>query len=431
MKIVVIGLGYVGVPIAAAFADADNKVVGLDIIPEKVDALNNGKNPIGIKEKGLDDLIKRNVKKKRLRASLDFRVCHTAKAVIVAVETPINDKTKDPNFKPLKTALRSLGNNLHEKTLVSIESTLAPYTMSKIVKPILERRSGLKVGRDFYLIHSPERVTAGKLLQNLYTLDRVIGAEDPKSVKAAIRLYSMISNGDLHTTNWITAEIVKTVENTYWDTHIGFANEVALVCEELEADVYKVRELVNTCPFRAMLLPGAGVGGPCIPKDPWLLLSSTPHLKLSIIPSARDINDFMPLRLARLTGEGLREAGRRIKGARVAVLGFAYKEDTEETRNTPSIQVIRELRRMGADVVIHDPRAPSQRGYNVIRDLNQVVRGADALVIVTAHKKYRKMDFTLIGRKMRTKVIVDGRNLFPDGFKKRNFVYKGLGKGNF
>jgi len=429
MKVAVIGLGYVGVPVATALADAGHKVVGIDILPKKVELLNRGKNPIGGKERDLDEMIKRNVEKKRLRASLDYGECRTARTVIVSVETPINDKTKDPNYRPMKAALRSLGANLREKTLVSIESTLAPGTMKKIVKPILERKSGLKVGRDFYLVHAPERVTAGKLIHNLSTLDRVIGANDSGSTKAACRLYSMITKGKLHPTNWVTSEIVKAVENTYWDAQIGFANEVAIVCEDLGADAFEVRKLVNTCPSRNMLLPGAGVGGPCIPKDPWLLVSSTSQAKLSIILAAREVNEFMPERLAQLAEEGLREAGRRIKGAKVAVLGFSYREETEDTRNTPAIKVVRELRRKGAEVVIHDPYAPSQRGYHVIRDLNKAVRNSDALVIVTGHKAYHKMDLSKIGRKMRRRVIIDGRNVYPSGLGGRRFVYRGLGKG--
>ncbi len=429
MKVAVIGLGYVGVPVATALADAGHKVVGIDILPRKVELLNRGKNPIGGKERDLDEMIKHNVEKKRLRASLDYGECRTARTVIVSVETPINDKTKDPNYRPLKAALGSLGANLREKTLVSIESTMAPGTMEKIVKPILERRSGLKVGRDFYLVHAPERVAAGKLLHNLFTLDRIIGARDPGSVKAAIRLYSTITKGKLHPANWVTSEIVKAVENTYWDTQIGFANEIALVCEDLGADAYEVQRLVNTCPWRHMLIPGSGVGGPCIPKDPWLLVSSTTQAKLSIILAAREVNEFMPERLAQLAEEGLREAGRRIKGAKVAVLGFSYREETEDTRNTPAIKVVRELRRRGADVVIHDPYAPSQRGYHVMRDLNKAVRKADALVIVTGHKAYHKMDLSKIGRKMHRRVIIDGRNVYPSGLGGRRFVYRGLGKG--
>ena len=431
MKVAVIGMGYVGVPIAAALADAGNKVVGIDVLPEKIELINKGKAPIGGKEPGLDDIVKRNVQRKRLRASMDYGECRTAKAVIVSVETPINDKTKDANYRPLKAALRSLGANLREKTLVSVESTLAPGTMEKIVKPILQHRSGMKVGRDFYLVHAPERVTAGKLLSNLRTLDRVIGANDPGSLRAALKLYSAVTKGELHPTNWVTSEIVKAAENAYWDVQIGFANEIALVCEDLGANAYEVRELVNSCPFRSMLFPGAGVGGPCIPKDPWLLVSATSQGKVSIIPAAREINEFMPERLAQLAEEGLREAGRRIKGAKIAVLGFSYREETEDTRNTPSVKVIRELRRKGADVVIHDPYAPSQRGYHIVRDLNKAVRKADALVIVTGHRAYHKMDLAKIGRKMRRRVIVDGRNVFSQGLGGRRFIYRGLGKGDY
>ena len=212
---------------------------------------------------------------------------------------------------------------------------------------------------------------------------------------------------------------------------IAFANEVALICEDLGANAFRVRELVNTCPGREMLTPGAGVGGHCIPKDPWLLVSPVLHQKPVLIPAAREINDYMPVRMAQLVEEAMRETGRRIRGSRVAVLGFSYRENTDDARNSPAIALIRELRKRGADVTIHDPFAKGQRGFSVLREVRAAVKGADCIALVTAHDAYRKLDLAKLRRWMRHRAIVDGRNLFDGAIAKRGFVYRAIGKGEF
>ncbi len=432
VKAAVVGLGYVGVPVAASVAATDVRVVGIDIDPKKVEAINKGRNPLRGKEPGLAPLIKSQVSSGRLRATTDFRAVKSADVVVVCVETPIDAVTHDPAFRALKAALTSLGPHLKRGALVSIESTLAPGTMEKLVRPTLERASKKKVGRDFSLVHCPERVTAGKLLFNLTNLHRVLGAPEPKDAKKAEAFYTRFVRGDLHVTDWTTAEVAKTAENAYWDVQIAFANEVALISEELGVDAYRVRELVNTCPYRAMLVPGAGVGGHCIPKDPWLLVSPPLHSKPELIPIARGVNDYMPRRMAHLVEEALAASGRRLKGAKVAVLGFAFREGTEDTRNTPAKPFIQQLRRRGADVVIHDPFARSERGYTIVRNLKAAVKGADAMAIVTAHDAYRRLDLEALKRLMHRRVLVDGRNVFagPDVIR-AGFVYRGIGKGQF
>jgi UDP-N-acetyl-D-mannosaminuronic acid dehydrogenase len=274
-------------------------------------------------------------------------------------------------------------------------------------------------------------VTTGKLLHKLIKLDRVIGTEDATSRRKALNLYGRFVEGTLHPTDWISAEITKTAENAYRDVQIAFANEIALICEELGANAYRVRELVNTCPGRDMLIPGAGVGGHCIPKDPWLLVSPVIHQKPILIPSAREVNDYMPIRMAQLVEEAMREAGRRIRGAQVAVLGFAYRENTDDARNSPAIPLVRELRRRGADVTIHDPFARSTRGFTVTRDLRTTLKGADCLALVTAHDAYRRLDLKKVRRWMRHRAIVDGRNFFDGAAVKRRFAYRAIGKGEF
>lgn len=432
MKVAVIGLGYVGVPLAAAVAATGAKVVGVDIDPRKVDAINAGRSPLKGREPGLAELVSAQSSKGRLRATLDTAEIAGADVVAVCVETPIEPSTHDPSYKALKSALSGIGRHLKRGALVTIESTLAPGTMESVVRPAIERASKLKVGRDFHLVHCPERLTGGKLLHNLTELPRILGANEPVALRKAVAFYKRFVNADIHATDWTTAEVVKTAENAYWDVQIAFANEVALISEELGVDAFRVRELVNTSPYRMMLIPGAGVGGHCIPKDPWLLVAPATQTKPELIPTARAVNDFMPKRMARLVEEGLAAAGRKVKGAKVTVLGFSYRENTDDTRNSPSREMIQELRRRGAEVVIHDPLARSERGYAIVRDLKAAIRGADCLAIVTAHEPYRKLDLKALKRAMRRRVIVDGRNVFagPEVVK-AGFVYRGIGKGQF
>ena len=431
MKVAVIGLGYVGIPVAAALASKNVRVVGIDIDPRKVEAVSAGRSPLRGREPGLEELIAKGVASKRLTATTDYASADASDALIVSVETPIDDATHDPEYKALKSALRGLAPHLKRGALVSIESTIAPGTMSGVARPTLERGSRKKAGRDFHLVHCPERVTAGKLLHNLTTLDRVIGAADERGRRKAFALYSKFVEGNLHATDWLSAEISKTAENAYRDVQIAFANEVALICEELGANAFRIRELVNTCPGRDMLAPGAGVGGHCIPKDSWLLVAPVVNQKPVLIPAAREINDYMPTRMAQLVEEAMREAGRRIRGSRVAVLGFAYRENTDDARNSPAIPLIRELRHRGADVTIHDPFARGQRGFKVTREIRTAVKGADCVALVTAHDAYRRLDLAKLRRWLRHRAIVDGRNAFDGSLVKRGFVYRAIGKGEF
>jgi UDP-N-acetyl-D-mannosaminuronic acid dehydrogenase len=432
VKVAVVGLGYVGVPLAAAVAATRATVVGVDIDSEKVESVNAGRSPLRGREPGVQELLEQQVSEGRLRATLDPADAAGADVVAICVETPIEPSTHDPSHKALKAALSAIGPYLKRGALVTIESTLAPRTMQTVVRPALERASKMKVGRDIHLVHCPERLTTGKLLHHLKELPRVLGANEPVGLRKGLAFYQRFVNAEVHPTDWTTAEVVKTAENAYWDVQIAFANEVGLISEELGVDAYRVRELVNTCPYRLMLVPGAGVGGHCIPKDPWLLIAPALQTKPELIPTARAVNDFMPRRMARLVEEALSAAGRRVKGARVAILGFSYRENTDDTRNTPALEVVRELRRRGAEVTIHDPFARTERGYTILRDLKTAAKDADCLALVTAHDAYRKLDLKSLRKIMRRHVIVDGRNVF-DGLEviKAGFIYRGIGKGQF
>jgi len=406
-RLAVVGLGYVGTPVACRFAQEGFAVLGVDVDERRVASLNDGVVPFDGAEPGLAELLADVAARGTLRCTTDYDALEGVDVVLVAVETPVNNDRK-PGYLALRSALASVGARLWPGALVVVESTLAPGTMDGLVTSVLAESSGLVVGRDLHLAHCPERVMPGKLLQNLAQMSRVVGGTSPEAAETAAALYRCIVDGDLDTTDALTAELVKAGENAYRDVQIAFANEMALLCEDLGADVWRVRELVNKSPGRAMLLPGAGVGGHCIPKDPWLLIANAGDgFAPRLVPAARAVNDGMPLHVAALVRQGLAIADRAVEGARIAVLGYAYLDDSDDDRNSPSAVLVAELEAMGAEVVVHDPWVPAYRGVS----LEDCTAGADALVVMVAHSAYRELDLVRLAATARTRVLVDGRRL--------------------
>jgi UDP-N-acetyl-D-mannosaminuronic acid dehydrogenase len=424
----VVGLGYVGLPLACKLAESGLKVIGIDKDEIRVSYIHAGRNPLKGEEPGLDELLESVVSLGILTASKDTSAISGTDAVFVCVNTPMEDKRR-PDLGPLENAIRDIGRNMINGTLISIESTIPPGTMDGMVLPILEEESGLKAGKDFFLVHCPERVMPGRLLLNMSTYQRTLGGLDEESIKKARTYYSRLVNAEIHETDMLSAEITKTVENAYRDVQIAFANEVALACEELGADAFKIRKLVNTSPFRDMHYPGSGVGGHCIPKDPWLLVSSVSKDTTDLIPKARKINDMMPIHLAQLARMAMAEAGVDIEGAKVTILGLGFLKDSGDTRNSPAKLIIDEFIE-DSDVVVHDPYANEEYRAPLTKKLDEALDGSDCAIFVTDHTIYETLTLDFISSRMRTNVIVDGRNLF-DAEKCENagFYYSGIGKG--
>jgi UDP-N-acetyl-D-mannosaminuronic acid dehydrogenase len=423
-QVVVLGLGYVGLPVACLFAEAGFPVVGIRRSQLKVDMINRGECPIEGKEPGLADLLGKAISTGRFRATTDYEACRDTQIVLIAVETPVDPGTKKPGYEALRAALTELGHHLSPGTMVIVESTIAPKTMDTVVKRLLEKVSGLKASQDFYLANCPERVMPGKLLKNIREMHRVVGGMSPEAAKLAVQFYGHVVEGDLDPVDCLTAEIVKTAENAYRDVQIAFANEMALICEDLGADVWQIRELVNKAPFRTMHLPGAGVGGHCIPKDSWLLTAwGSDGLDPRLLPSARMVNDRMPLHMADLTKDALRQVGVDVEGAQIAVLGYAYLENSDDTRNTPTAPFVEAMRQAGAEVALQDPYIQE---YNV--PLASVLRNADCIVVMVRHDQYREIDLKEVKGKLRHAVLVDGRNVFDKALaRKAGYVYMGVG----
>jgi UDP-N-acetyl-D-mannosaminuronic acid dehydrogenase len=447
-KIVVIGMGYVGIPIAALFADVPGfEVVGVQRRSKrsgwKIDWLNKGKNPIGGNEPGLSSLVARVAKKGTFKVVEDVSVCKGVEAVLIDVQTP-TDANRLPDYSSLKEVIAQVGRYMRPKTLVVVESTVAPGTTDNIVKPILEENSGMKAGKDFSLAFCYERVMVGRLIKNIVDLPRIVGGIDEESTKRALELYEHVVRAKLHPTDALSAEVTKVVENTYRDVNIAFSNEVALICESLGVDVFKVRELVNTLPndpknpatnpVRNMHFPGGGVGGHCLPKDPWLLkygLDTYGKFKFfpKIIVSSRELNDSMPAHVVDLLEEALAEHGKKLTGSKIAILGVAFLENSDDTRNTPSAVLYEELKKRGAKPVLHDPHI---RDFELpfTEDLDEAIKYADAVILSTKHKEYLALDLKKLKNKLRTPVLIDGKNAYnEEEAASAGLTYRGVGKG--
>ena len=420
-KLGVIGLGYVGLPVACLFAEAGFDVVGVDIQAERVEKLNAGVSPIEGKEPGLAELLAQVVQAGKFHATTDYAELADCDVLTINVETPV-DEQHVPRYVALRSALRSLGPVLKEGALVIVESTIAPGTMARVVKPLLEETSGKQANASFFLGHCPERVMPGKLLANLRGVSRVCGGETPETAETMIALYRHIVAAELDPADCVTAELVKTAENAYRDVNIAFANEVALICEAVGGDVWRVRELVNKSPGRNMLQPGAGVGGHCIPKDPWLLTYEAREqcTPVRLIPAARAVNESMPLHIVELLKSALAEAGQELAGSRILVLGYAYLENSDDTRNSPSAVLVERLRALGAEVVIHDPYVPGYQG-----DVVEMAQGCDAVIIMVKHQEYLGLDWGELRGILRYPVLVDGRRV-TDGVS--GFIFRALGR---
>ncbi|MHA2227564.1 MAG: nucleotide sugar dehydrogenase [Candidatus Thorarchaeota archaeon] len=439
-KIVVIGMGYVGIPCAALLAEVDGfDVTGLQRKSKrsgwKIEVLNNGESPFEGNEPGLAELIARVVAKGSFKVTDDVDVLNEADIILIDVQTP-TDEQHMPQYLSLREVCANIGKRMKKGAMVVVESTVAPGTTSNVVQKIIELESGMRGGEDFDLVFSYERVMPGKLIRNIVHLPRVIGGITSKSAERAREMYSKIVKANIRVTDVLTAELSKTIENAYRDVNIAFANEMALVSESLGVNIYEIRELVNELPSRNMHIPGAGVGGHCLPKDPWLLRHGLYEygswkVEPEIISLSRRINNQMPIHMSYLVENALKTKGRSLQGATVTVLGAAYLENSDDTRNTPAAALVGTLNAKGAEVRIHDPyvRDWDFGPHEILTDLREAAKDSDCLALVTKHEDYLSLDLSDLKRIMRTPVIVDGRNVFDtDTVKKNGFEYRCVGK---
>ncbi|NQS78649.1 MAG: nucleotide sugar dehydrogenase [Methanoculleus bourgensis] len=457
-RIGVVGMGYVGIPAAALFADVPTveHVYGFQRDSAssgyKIAMLNRGESPLKGEEPGLPELLAKVVGAGRFSCTPDFSKVAECDAVTLAIQTPFKDK-KDllPDFSPLIEGLRNVGRHLTPGTLVVLESTITPGTTAGMAREILEAESGLVAGKDFALAHAPERVMVGRLLRNIREHDRVVGGIDEVSTARAVELYSpVLTTGTVIPMTATAAEVTKTAENTFRDLQIAAVNQLALYCEAMGINVYDVRAGVASLEgegiTRAILWPGAGVGGHCLTKDTYHLERGVqvlggdldyPPGRESLYTLARGINDFMPGHMVHLTESALAQVGKALKGSKIALLGWAFINDSDDARNTPAEPFYEMAIAAGAEVAVHDPWVDPVLSPDappgLSRDLEGVLAGADAVVVFAGHKEYRG----LVPERVKglcgcmRPVIVDGRNVVePDAWIAKGFVYRGIGRGD-
>jgi UDP-N-acetyl-D-mannosaminuronic acid dehydrogenase len=448
-------MGYVGIPAAALFADspAFDFVYGFQRDSSssgyKIAMLNRGESPLKGEEPGLEALLKKVVAAKKFACTSDFTKIAELDAVTLSIQTPfLNKEDLLPDFSALQEGIRQVGRHLTPGMLVVLESTITPGTTVTLARELLEKESGLKAGADFALAHAPERVMVGRLLRNIREHDRIVGGIDTVSTRRATELYSpVLTLGKVIPMSATAAEVTKTTENTFRDLQIAAINELALYCEAMGINVYDVRTGVDSLKgegiTRAMLWPGAGVGGHCLTKDTYHLergvqmlgkdLLDYPKGEPSLYVLARRINDFMPSHMFHLTLDALNRAGCSPHGAQVAILGWAFLSNSDDTRNTPAEPYRDNMIQAGATVQVHDPYVEEYPGVPIIQNLDEVMKGADAIVIFAGHSQYKNLDpkyiRTLSGKTH--PVIIDGRNMIdPDLYIRHGFVYKGIGRGD-
>ncbi|MFA4878036.1 MAG: nucleotide sugar dehydrogenase [Methanoregula sp.] len=454
-KIGVIGMGYVGIPAAALFADSPvfDRVCGFQRDSPssgyKIAMLNRGESPLKGEEPGLEELLAKVVAAKKFSCTSDFSRIREMDAVTLSIQTPfLNKEDLLPDFSALREGIQNVGKNLSPGMLVVLESTITPGTTTGLAREILEKESGLVAGVDFALAHAPERVMVGRLIRNIREHDRIVGGIDEVSTKRAAELYlPVLTIGKVIPMSSTAAEVTKTAENTFRDLQIAAINELALYCEAMGINVYDVRTGVDSLKgegiTRALLWPGAGVGGHCLTKDTYHLergvqvlgkdLLDYPPGEPSLYVLARRINDFMPTHMFRLTVEGLKRAGVTPKGAKVALLGWAFLSNTDDSRNTPSEPFRDLLLWEGAVVNVHDPYVADYPGVPVVPFVEEALQDADAIVIFAGHHQYRTLDPKVLRQISGKKhpVIIDGRNMIdPDAYIREGFVYKGIGRGD-
>ncbi|MEW6009844.1 nucleotide sugar dehydrogenase [Methanobacterium alkalithermotolerans] len=427
IRIALFGLGHMGLPTAALFADNGYKVVGIDINSETVSMVNDGKSPI--MEPGLDELVENVVKKGLLSADNGIStLVKDSNVMIVVVPTPV-DENKCSDLSAVISACESIAKVLNKDDLVIIESTIPPHTCQNIIIPLLEK-SGLKASKDFGVAYTPERALPQNTLYEMTHNARVIGGVDQKSAKKAAALYGKITKGEVITVeNLVTAEMVKLMENTYRDTNIALANELALVCESLGIDAIHAINAANYHPRVNIHNPGPGVGGHCLSIDPYFIveMAKEGRYPARLIETAREINEFMPHHVAGLVKESLEACGKRLIDSKVGLLGVAYKGNVADARETPAEPFIRDIIQKGAEVLVHDPFVEE----NTIKNMGGVsvafedALNCDCVVLMTDHDIYRQITPEMIKNSILicTRPILD-----PAEFKKNGVIFKGVGR---
>jgi len=388
--VAVVGLGYVGLPLAMEFAEAGFTVIGFDVSERVTTLLNAGQSHI---QDIAPELVAKHVKTGRFLATTDAARMKEADAISIAVPTPLG-KTRDPDMTYVIAATQAVVAQAHAGLLVVLESTTYPGTTREVLQPALEA-AGFAVGTEVFLAFSPERVDPGNPVYHTKNTPKVVGGVTPACTEVATALYAAVIDTVVPVSSTETAELVKLLENTFRSVNIGLVNEIAIVCDKLGVNVWEVIDAAATKPFGYMkFTPGPGIGGHCIPLDPHYLAwkMRTLNYKTRFIDLASEINSGMPDYVVEKVARALNDTSKSVKGSTVLILGVAYKRDIDDMRESPALDIMRLLEQRGANVTFHDPHVATFREdgheYHSITLTPEALRAADAVVIVTDHTAY-------------------------------------------
>lgn len=420
--VAVIGLGYVGLPLAVRSREKGYNVIGYDTNEEKIALLNKGQSPIE------DAFLKENLARFQFDATSDATKLNQADILLICVPTPV-DESFYPDLEPVISASKLIAAHAKKGALVVLESTVNPGVSEEVVRPIFEA-AGYTIGTDLYLAHCPERINPGDAKWNVTNIPRVVGSFDETGLALAHEFYASIVDGEIRKMKSIReAEAVKIVENSFRDINIAFVNELARSFDVLNIDVKDVIQGAATKPFAFMAhYPSCGVGGHCIPVDPYYLIerakqSGFDHKFLKI---AREINNSMPTYTVELLQDALNTIKLPVNGTRVGVLGLSYKANIDDVRESPAFKVIKHLKKHGAVVTTFDPHVKKKSD---VQTLEELLATSQALVLVTDHREFKDVLTPELLNKHGIKVIIDGKNcLDRTVFQDAGIIYKGIGR---
>lgn len=431
-KICIVGLGYVGLPTAIFFAEKGFNVIGVARNEKKINLINKGISTIG--ELNLDPRLSKVVDDKKLSATSDLKWATRESDIIISiVPTPV-DEFKDPDLTPIISSGEEIAKGLDKDKLVVLESTVYPGVTEEVLQPILEK-SGLKAGEDFGLSYCPERYNPGDEEHSIENVARVVGGITPEWAEITRELYQIIINEEIKVLRNIkTAEAAKVIENTQRDLNIALMNELAMIFERLDIDIMDVIDGAKTKWNFNVYNPGCGVGGHCLPVDPYYLVKKAKELGYhsKVIAAGRTINDNMPIHTLNLIQDALNEHEKSVRNSKIVILGFSYKENVGDARESPALTLTKHLQWKGASVTVVDPYMEDTENHGVLEpDLYNALKNADAMVLMTCHDEFKSIDFEKAKDLMKIPVLIDGRRIFdPEELRNRGFSYKGIGAIN-
>ena len=439
VSVAVFGLGRIGLPTALSFADTGALVYGVDVQESLIELIKN--RNVYLDEPGIPELLARVLDKKRFIATSNYQeAMKHAEVCIICVPTPITNG-KYPDYSSIIQVCNTSLRFLKLQDLVIIESTISPGTIENLIIPLIAKNTGLQAGIEFGIACCPERADPGTVLANIQQIPRVVGGYTMKSTKLVAALYRCVTSAKIfEVRNARTASAVKLTENIFRDVNIALMNELAILYEKLGIDIVEIIKAASTKYNFQPHYPGAGVGGPCLPANPYYLIQE--GIQVGFVPllirMAREINDRMPQHIIDLTLQALNRAGKSAKNAKIVILGITYKPGVHDFQLSPAIPVIQRLAELDATLIIYDPllqpndisQLPFLLGLKTVKNLDEIPIQIDCFILVTAHPEFKQIDFLkLKSLSSKPLIIVDGRNLFNSNELPKDSIYIGVGRG--